>query len=81
MAGVALDSEADSRWRLAVPLSLGMVAEAPEPDVETVGALGGFRGDPLFTKIADPGPIKLRTIFPHFSVLLKPPQLPYGVRK
>ena len=24
------------------------------------------------------GPIKLRTIFPHTSVLPKPPQLPYG---
>ena len=29
-------------------------------------------------KIAAPGPIKLRTIFPHTSVLPKPPQLPYG---
>ena len=27
-------------------------------------------------KIGDPGPIKLRTIFPHTSVLSKPPQLP-----
>jgi hypothetical protein len=32
-------------------------------------------------KIEDPGPIKLRTIFPHTSVLSKPPQLPHGVNK
>ena len=32
-------------------------------------------------KIGDPGPKKLRTIFPHISVLSKPPQLPYGVNK
>ena len=31
--------------------------------------------------IGDPGPIKLRTIFPHTSVLSKPPQLPYGAKK
>ena len=31
-------------------------------------------------KIAAPGPIKLRTIFPHTSVLPKPPQLPYGAK-
>ena len=32
-------------------------------------------------KIEDPGPIKLRTIFPHSSVLSKPPQLQYWVNK
>ena len=32
-------------------------------------------------KIAAPGPRKLRTLFPHTSVLPKPPQLPYGVTK
>ena len=26
------------------------------------------------------GPIKLRTIFPHTSVVSKPPQLPYGAK-
>ncbi len=35
--------------------------------------------DSVRQKIGDPGPIKLRTIFPHTSVLSKPPQLPYGV--
>ena len=30
---------------------------------------------------AAPGPRKLRTIFPHTSVLSKPPQLPYGANK
>ena len=32
-------------------------------------------------KTGDPGPIKLRNIFPHTSVLAKPPQLPYGPNK
>ena len=32
-------------------------------------------------KIGDPGPIKLRTIFPHTPILSKPPQLPYGANK
>ena len=27
-----------------------------------------------------PGPTKMRTIFPHTSVLPKPPQLPYGAK-
>ena len=31
-------------------------------------------------KIVAPGPTKLRTIFPHTSVLAKPPQLPYGAK-
>jgi hypothetical protein len=30
-------------------------------------------------KIGDPGPIKMRTIFPHTSVLPKLPQLPCGI--
>ena len=32
-------------------------------------------------KHGDPGPIKLRTIFPHTSVLSKVPQLPYVLTK
>ncbi len=31
--------------------------------------------------IGDPGSIKLRNVFPLISVLPKPPQLPYGVKK
>ena len=31
--------------------------------------------------IGDPGSIKLRKEFPLISVLSKPPQLPYGVKK
>ena len=29
---------------------------------------------------ATPGPRKLRVVFPHTSVLSKPPQLPYGAK-
>ena len=32
-------------------------------------------------KIAAPGPTKLRTIFPHTSVLPKPPQSAYGKKQ